>query len=356
MGGKKKSQNTFSWCHQCDQWHWDSRLRKDPFCSCGAKVYVGNRRGGGYATPTFPTAPWRDQGPAHQHPPTYQRQPPSVMPTAAGAGVGGWAAAAAALDPKTRAEFAALLETVATATKGQAGAANFAAMAAEFVPAPVVQPSAQKVHEQASAEHRQAIANQQKLARQVAHFVHLRGEIQIKMDKNSVDLQAAEAALVVANKAVEDKAAALARAAEEPAREREQPGPATGAAFTARACAEQLVSELEAEMEVDPDGGEKQAREEAAGEDGAAVKRPRFKSTTFVDKVAKGIQEGLAAQLAGQEAEHQQQLRQQAAEMDKLKAHQAEAIQKLEARLEAMSKTMPAAAAAGGGGDFRTTG
>ena len=109
-------------------------------------------------------------------------------------------------------------------------------------------------------------------------------------------------------------------------------------------------------MEVDPDSGEKQAREDATGEDGATVKRPRFKSTTFVDKVAKGIQEGLAAQLAGKEAEHQQQLRQQAAEMDKLKAHQAEAIQKLEARLEAMSKTMPAAAAAGGGGDFRTTG
>ena len=357
MGGKKKSQNTFSWCHQCDRWHWDSRLRKDPFCPCGAKVGIGSRRGGGYASADFSKAPWRDHGPAHQHPPTYQRQPSTVTPLAAGAGVGGWVEAAAALDPKSRAEFAALVATFAASAKGQAGA-GFAALAAELEPAPVVQPSAQKLHGQATAEHRAAIRHQQEIERRKAHFLHLRGEIHIKMDKNGVDLAAAEAALVLANKAVEEKAAALARVAAVPTEGKEEPGPPAADAFDPRAFAEGLASKVAGEMDVDPEGGDKQPRdEEAAGiEEGAAAKRPRFKSQVFVDKVASGIQEGLAAQMASQEAEFQRKFAQQAGEMERLRAQQAEAMQKLQAQFEAMSKTVPAAAATGGGGEFRTTG
>ena len=92
------------------------------------------------------------------------------------------------------------------------GDTKLAAMAAALVPAPVVPPTPKQMHETASAEHRQAIKLKQELKRRQAHFANRRGELQTQLDKVVADLAAAEADLLSATRAVDEKAIALDKA------------------------------------------------------------------------------------------------------------------------------------------------
>ena len=151
----KNKQNTFSWCLRCDQWHWDHRIKSNPFCQCGAKLSVGTRRS---AWASGPPPPWRTSpstaGGQHQQQQRPQQPPApvSLHQTFAAAGI----------DADLQALFAKLLVDVAAA-RGQAGA-GLVDIAASFAPAPVVPPTAKQKHEQASAEMRQALKTKQDLS------------------------------------------------------------------------------------------------------------------------------------------------------------------------------------------------
>ena len=211
MGGKKDN-NTFSWCHRCDSWRWDWKIRKQPVCECGARMQVGARR---IAWAQGPPPPWRSQPPPqqqHQH--QYRSEQGSgrcgVEQHQHGDGQTTWAADISGQD--RRAVVAFLGELAAKNGGDESSAGALRQFAASLQPAPVVAPTPKKLLDLATSAHRQAIKSKQDLERRQGHLETRRAELRVQIAKVEAEYSECGEQLAAAEADVKAKVVELEKA------------------------------------------------------------------------------------------------------------------------------------------------